>query len=95
MQLIKRRSQRSYYLIAGNREIPENSNNTITKDRIERENRYRISNNTIAILFYTGTLAVAYEQFSERIEQMLKSVEDCGWGFPDTLYDIYYEYKFN
>lgn len=33
------------------------------------------------------------EQFSERIERMLKSVEDCGWGFPDTLYDIYYEYK--
>ena len=33
------------------------------------------------------------EQFSERIERMLKSVEDCGWGFPDTLYDIYYGYK--
>ena len=33
------------------------------------------------------------KQFSERIERMLKSVEDCGWGFPDTLYDIYYEYK--
>ena len=33
------------------------------------------------------------KQFSKRIERMLKSVEDCGWGFPDTLYDIYYEYK--
>jgi hypothetical protein len=33
------------------------------------------------------------EQFSERIERMLKSVENCGWGFPGTLYDIYYEYK--
>lgn len=33
------------------------------------------------------------EQFSERIERMLKSVECCGWGFPDTLYDIYYKHK--
>ena len=33
------------------------------------------------------------EQFGERIERMLKSVEDCGWGFPDTLYDVYYEHK--
>ncbi|WP_341459999.1 DUF6155 family protein [Parabacteroides goldsteinii] len=33
------------------------------------------------------------KQFSKRIERMLKSIEDCGWGFPDALYDIYYEYK--
>ncbi|MGL5937666.1 MAG: DUF6155 family protein [Phocaeicola sp.] len=33
------------------------------------------------------------EEFKDRIEKMLKSVEDCGWGFPDTLYDIYYMHK--
>ena len=30
--------------------------------------------------------------FQSRIEQMLKESEICGWGFPDTLYDFYYEY---
>lgn len=33
------------------------------------------------------------EEFRSRIEIMLKEVEECGWGFPDTLYDIYCQYK--
>lgn len=33
------------------------------------------------------------KEYNERIEKMLKSVEDCGWGFPDTLYNCYYQYK--
>ena len=25
-------------------------------------------------------------------KKMIESVECCGYGFPDTLWDIYYEY---
>lgn len=32
------------------------------------------------------------EEFSPRIQKMIKSVECCGYGFPDTLWDMYYEY---
>ncbi|WP_291530228.1 DUF6155 family protein [Bacteroides sp. UBA939] len=46
-------------------------------------------NKAMALIAQSGYM----EQFSERIEKMLKSVEDCGWGFPDTLYGIYNEYK--
>ena len=30
--------------------------------------------------------------YSLRMQRMIKSVECCGYGFPDTLWDIYYEY---
>lgn len=30
--------------------------------------------------------------FKERIERMLNAT-DCGWGFSDTLWDIYAEYS--
>lgn len=53
---------------------------------ITLETNFEKAMELIAKLGYT-------EQFSERIERMLKSVEDCGWGFSDTLYDIYYGYK--
>lgn len=33
------------------------------------------------------------EEFRPRIEKMLKKSKICGWGFPDTLYDIYYEHQ--
>ena len=33
------------------------------------------------------------EDFRPRIEKMLKISEECGWGFPDTLYDFYYQYQ--
>ena len=33
------------------------------------------------------------EEFRLRIEKMLKNAEHCGWGFPDTLYDFYYEFQ--
>ena len=29
----------------------------------------------------------------ERIEKLIDSVSDCGWGFYDTLQDIYSEYR--
>ncbi|MBQ6064068.1 MAG: hypothetical protein IJK42_15900 [Prevotella sp.] len=32
------------------------------------------------------------EPFRERIERMLHEAEHCGWGFPDTLWDMYYEH---
>lgn len=31
-------------------------------------------------------------EYSPRIKKMIKSVVCCGYGFPDTLWDIYYEY---
>lgn len=31
-------------------------------------------------------------EFAPRIKKMIQSVECCGYGFPDTLWDIYYEY---
>lgn len=33
------------------------------------------------------------DELRPRIEKMLKLSEKCGWGFPDTLYDIYYQYQ--
>ena len=33
------------------------------------------------------------EELRPRIEDMLKLSEKCGWGFPDTLYDFYYQYQ--
>jgi hypothetical protein len=33
------------------------------------------------------------EDLRPRIEKMLKISEECGWGFPDTLYDFYYQYQ--
>lgn len=31
------------------------------------------------------------EELRPRIEKMLKISEECGWGFPDTLYDLYFQ----
>ncbi len=31
-------------------------------------------------------------EYSPRMKKMIESVECCGYGFPDTLWDIYYEY---
>lgn len=31
-------------------------------------------------------------EYSDRMKKMIESVEYCGWGFPDTLWNIYYEY---
>ena len=31
-------------------------------------------------------------EFTPRIKKMIESVECCGYGFPDTLWDMYYEY---
>lgn len=31
-------------------------------------------------------------EFAPRMKQMIESVECCGYGFPDTLWDMYYEY---
>lgn len=33
------------------------------------------------------------EEFRPRIEKMLTSSEECGWGFPYELYDVYKEYQ--
>lgn len=30
--------------------------------------------------------------YSSRMKKMIESVECCGYGFPDTLWNIYYEY---
>ena len=40
-------------------------------------------------IFMNGLL----EKYYERIEKMLNSVSDCGWGFYDTLSDTYYQYR--
>lgn len=31
-------------------------------------------------------------EYSSRMKKMITSVEYCGWGFPDTLWNIFYEY---
>ena len=31
-------------------------------------------------------------EYSPRMKKMIESVECCGYGFPDTLWNIYYEY---
>lgn len=40
-------------------------------------------------IFLNGLLANYYE----RIEKLIDNVSDCGWGFYDTLQDIYSEYR--
>ena len=40
-------------------------------------------------IFLNGLLACHYE----RIEKLIDSVSNCGWGFYDTLQDIYSEYR--
>lgn len=30
--------------------------------------------------------------YSSRMKKMIESVEYCGWGFPETLWDIYDQY---
>lgn len=35
------------------------------------------------------------EAYSSRMEKMIESVECCGYGFPDTLWNIYYDYADN
>ncbi len=32
------------------------------------------------------------DEYRARIEKMLEVAEECGWGFPDTLGDLYYGY---
>ena len=43
----------------------------------------------MAFVYKNGYL----EELRPRIENMLKLSEKCGWGFPDTLYDFYYQYQ--
>ena len=33
--------------------------------------------------------------FQDRIEKILHNCESSGWGFPDTMWDIYYDYSEN
>jgi hypothetical protein len=40
-------------------------------------------------IFLNGLFANYYE----RIEKFIDSVSNCGWGFYDTLQDIYSEYR--
>ena len=40
-------------------------------------------------IFLNGLLACYYK----RIEKLIDSVSDCGWGFYDTLQDTYSEYR--
>lgn len=40
-------------------------------------------------IFLHGLLANYYE----RIGKLIDSISDCGWGFYDTLQDIYSEYR--
>ena len=40
-------------------------------------------------IFMYGLLAAYYE----RIEKLLDNASNCGWGFYDTLSDIYYQYR--
>ena len=44
---------------------------------------------TMRFIFLNGLLANYYE----RIEKLIDCVSDCGWGFYDTLQDIYSEYR--
>lgn len=44
---------------------------------------------TMCFIFLNGLLACYYE----RIEKLIDSISDCGWGFYDTLQDIYSEYR--
>ena len=39
--------------------------------------------------FMHGLLATYYE----RIEKLLNNASNCGWGFYDTLSEIYYQYR--
>ena len=32
-------------------------------------------------------------QFQKRIDIILHNCESSGWGFPDTMWDIYYDYS--
>ena len=40
-------------------------------------------------IFMHGLLA----QYYKRIEKLLDNANNCGWGFYDTLSDIYYQYR--
>ena len=40
-------------------------------------------------IFMHGLLATYYG----RIEKLLENANNCGWGFYDTLSDIYYQYR--
>ena len=40
-------------------------------------------------IFMHGLLAT----YHERIEKLLENASNCGWGFYDTLSDIYYQYR--
>lgn len=33
--------------------------------------------------------------FQDRIEKILHNYESSGWGLPDTMWDIYYDYSEN
>ena len=39
---------------------------------------------------YTVTFG---DQYYERIEKLLENANNCGWGFYDTLSDIYHQYR--
>lgn len=43
----------------------------------------------LRFIFLNGLLACYYK----RIEKLIDSVSDCGWGFYDTLQDTYSEYR--
>lgn len=34
-----------------------------------------------------------FPEFAPRMKKIIESVECCGYGFPDTLWDMYYEYS--
>ena len=40
-------------------------------------------------IFMNGLLAKYYE----RIEKLLDNANNCGWGFYDTLSEIYHQYR--
>lgn len=45
-------------------------------------------NKAVKFITQNGLLS----EFAPRMKKMIESVECCGYGFPDTLWDIYYEY---
>ena len=43
----------------------------------------------MTFIFMNGLLT----QYYERIEKLLENANNCGWGFYDTLSDIYHQYR--
>lgn len=48
----------------------------------------------IKVLYTHNTYCIGLlANYYERIEKLIDSVSDCGWGFYDILQDIYSEYR--